>query len=92
MISKTLTVFLISGVLMSFSSGENPHSWKKKAQRIHDKCLTVDTHCDTPTQMIKPGFNIRDKHKAPKSSVDLPRMKSGELDAMFFRTTNKAVR
>lgn len=68
---------------MSFS-GENEKKFEKKVQRVHDKCLTVDTHCDTPMQMIKPGFNIRDEHKAPKSRVDLPRMKSGGLDAMFF--------
>lgn len=84
MIARILTLCLISGVLMSFSYGENPEKLEKKVQRIHDKCLTVDTHCDTPMQMIRPGFNIRDEHKAPKSRVDLPRMKTGGLDAMFF--------
>lgn len=84
MISKILTIFLISGMLMSFTSGENTEKLAKKVQRIHAKCLTVDTHCDTPMQMIKPGFNICDEHKAPQSRVDLPRMKSGGLDAMFF--------
>ncbi len=84
MITRILTLFLISGVLMSFSSGESPEKLEKKVQRIHDKCLTVDTHCDTPMQMIRPGFNIRNEHKAPKSRVDLPRMETGGLDAMFF--------
>jgi len=84
MMTKTLTLCLISGILMSFTSGEESKKLEKKVQRIHDKCLTVDTHCDTPMQMIKPGFNIRDEHQAPKSRVDLPRMKSGGLDAMFF--------
>ena len=81
MIARVLIFLLISGVLMSFSSEKK---LEKRAQRIHAKCLTVDTHCDTPMQMIKPGFNIRDEHKAPQSRVDLPRMKSGGLDAMFF--------
>lgn len=84
MMTKTLTLCLISGILMSFTSGEESKKLEKKVQRIHDKCLTVDTHCDTPMQMIKPGFNIREAHKAPKSRVDLPRMKKGGLDAMFF--------
>ena len=84
MMTKTLTLCLISGILMSFTSGEESKKLEKKVQRIHDKCLTVDTHCDTPMQMIKPGFNIREEHKAPKSRVDLPRMKKGGLDAMFF--------
>jgi membrane dipeptidase len=84
MMNKTLTLCLISGVLMSFSGEKIQESLEKKAQRIHSKCLTVDTHCDTPMLMIKPGFSVRDKHKAPKSRVDLPRMKSGGLDAIFF--------
>jgi len=84
MITKALTLCLISGILMSFSSEKNTEKPEKKAQRIHEKCLTVDTHCDTPMLMVEPGFNIRDEHKSPSSRVDLPRMKKGGLDAMFF--------
>jgi membrane dipeptidase len=35
-------------------------------------------------QTIQPGFTIRDDHPVSKSRVDLPRMTSGGLDAMFF--------
>jgi membrane dipeptidase len=84
MITKSLTLCLISGILMSFTTTPDPAKFEKKAQRIHEKCLTVDTHCDTPMLMVKPGFSIRDEHKAPESRVDLPRMKKGGLDAMFF--------
>lgn len=83
MMTKTLTLCLISAVLMSFSPEKNK-TLEKKAQQIHKKCLTVDTHCDTPMLMIKPGFNVRQEHQAPNSRVDLPRMKKGGLDAMFF--------
>lgn len=82
--TKTLTLCLISGALMGFTSEKNQERLEKKAHRIHEKCLTVDTHCDTPMLMIKPGFDVRDEHKAPKSRVDLPRMKTGGLDAIFF--------
>lgn len=82
--TKTLTLCLISSMLMSFSGEKNQQNNEKKVQRIHDKCLTVDTHCDTPMLMIKSGFSIRDEHQSPNSRVDLPRMKSGGLDAMFF--------
>jgi membrane dipeptidase len=84
MMTKILTLCLIAGILISLSSGANAETLEKKAQKIHAKCLTVDTHCDTPMEMIKPGFNLRDEHQAPDSRVDLPRMKSGGLDAMFF--------
>jgi len=84
MIKRALTLCLISGILMSFSSEKNTEKLEKKAHRIHEKCLTVDTHCDTPMLMIKPGFSVRNENKTPQSRVDLPRMKSGGLDAMFF--------
>lgn len=84
MITRILTLCLISGVLMSFSFEENPEKLEKKVQRIHAKCLTVDTHCDTPMLMLKPGFSVGMENKTPQSRVDLPRMKSGGLDAMFF--------
>jgi membrane dipeptidase len=83
MISKVLSLLLVSGVLMSFSAGDNT-KLEKRAQRIHEKCLTIDTHCDTPMLMVKPGFSVRTENKAPESRVDLPRMKKGGLDAMFF--------
>ncbi|MDD2307681.1 MAG: dipeptidase [Prolixibacteraceae bacterium] len=84
MIKKALALFLTSGILMSFTTMPDSEKFEKKAHRIHEKCLTVDTHCDTPMLMVKPGFNVRDEHKAPESRVDLPRMKKGGLDAMFF--------
>ena len=84
MITKSLTLCLISVILMSFTSTTDPAKFEKKAQRIHEKCLTLDTHCDTPMLMVKPGFSVRDEHKSPESRVDLPRMKKGGLDAMFF--------
>ncbi|MBC8006352.1 MAG: membrane dipeptidase [Verrucomicrobia bacterium] len=69
---------------MGFTIDKEMDKHERKAQRIHTQCLTVDTHCDTPMLMIKPGFNLREEHKSPNSRVDLPRMKSGGLDAMFF--------
>lgn len=84
MITKALTICLISGLLMGFTTEKESNKLEKKAQKIHAKCLTVDTHCDTPMLMIKPDFSVRDEHTAPKSRVDLPRMKKGGLDAMFF--------
>lgn len=56
----------------------------KKALRIHERVLTIDTHCDTPMEMLKPGFNLGEQHESPESRVDLPRMKAGGLDVLFF--------
>lgn len=84
MIKKAFTFCLISGLLVGYTSAKDMNKLEKKANRIHEKCLTIDTHCDTPMKMIKLGFNVREEHHAPQSRVDLPRMKKGGLDAMFF--------
>ncbi len=84
MIKSVLTLCLVSGVLASFASVKSDKKLDQKVHRIHEKCLTVDTHCDTPMLMVKLGFSVRAENKAPQSRVDLPRMKKGGLDAMFF--------
>ena len=62
-------------------------SLEAKAKGIHDRILSVDTHCDTPGALLRPGWNIAEGHEFGKQGsglVDLPRMKEGRLDAMFF--------
>lgn len=92
MIKNILPVVLLIATSTAFASKKSDEKFEKKAQRIHDKCHTIDTHCDTPMLMVKPGFNVRDEHQAPASRVDFPRMKKGGLDAMFFAvfTSQKA--
>ena len=53
----------------------------KEAKRIHDRILTLDSHCDTPMffdQQI--DFASRD----PKILVDLHKMTEGKLDATIM--------
>lgn len=78
-----LLLLLSLGVLFAQAEEKDQRLWKK-ALRIHERVLTIDTHCDTPMDMIKSGFDIGDEHQNPDSRVDLPRMKAGGLDAMFF--------
>jgi membrane dipeptidase len=84
MIKKAFTLIMVSVMLMSFTTAPDSNKFEKKAHRIHEKCLTVDTHCDTPMLMLKSDFSVRQENKAPHSRVDLPRMKKGGLDAIFF--------
>ncbi|UII81306.1 dipeptidase [Flagellimonas sp. CMM7] len=57
-----------------------------RALEIHKKVLTLDTHADTPLRMIEPGFDMAERHDPNEtgSKVDYPRMKEGDLDAIFF--------
>jgi membrane dipeptidase len=84
MIKSLLILSLCAASMLVFAEKNADVKFEKKVQRIHAKCLTVDTHCDTPMLMVKPGFNVREEHEAPKYRVDFPRMKKGGLDAMFF--------
>ena len=50
---------------------------------LHRRALVVDTHVDTAQRMIyEPGFDLGARHA--DGQLDLPRMKEGGLDAVFF--------
>ncbi len=58
-----------------------------RARNLHERILTVDTHCDTPMMMVRPGWDIGARHEPgarESGKIDLPRMKEGGLDALFF--------
>jgi len=59
---------------------------KKKAERIHQKALTVDSHVDTPLWLTREGFRFGDRNDdaRSRSKVDIPRMREGGLDGVFF--------
>jgi membrane dipeptidase len=52
----------------------------KIGSEIHEKVLTVDTHCDSPMGLPKLNLSIRNTN----GCVDFPKMKEGGLDAEFF--------
>lgn len=72
-----LTFVCMSSILFAEDPG-------KRAKEIHEHALTVDTHCDTPMNMLDEGFDVGIRNSAPQSRVDFPRMKEGGIDAMFF--------
>lgn len=80
---KTVSVFLLIGglVITNCVFGEG---LEKRVKEIHNKALTVDTHCDTPMLMLNGKFDVGVRNTPPQSRVDFPRMKEGGLDAMFF--------
>mgnify|MGYP003315483185 FL=1 len=77
-------MLLINGC--SDSKNESEKELIQRAYKIHNRVLTLDTHADTPLRMIEPGFDMAVRHDPKKtgSKVDYPRMKEGDLDAIFF--------
>ena len=53
----------------------------REAHQVHDRVLTLDTHCDTP--MLFPQ-GIRFDQRDPRILVDLPKMTEGRLDATIM--------
>ena len=58
----------------------------ERAGDIHERVFTIDSHVDTPTRMVRGGFDIAQRHSYAKdgSQVDIPRLREGQLDAAFF--------
>ncbi len=84
---KKITFTLIALLLMypAFSQLSDQEI-DQKAEKIHKKYLTVDSHTDAPLQLTVKGFDIAETHDPGRdhSTVDFPRMKAGGLDAAFF--------
>src|SRR5215470_11818975 len=60
------------------SSGVSP-----QAAQVHSRAIVLDTHADTTQRMVfDPRFNIGERHS--DGNIDIPRMKDGGLDALFF--------
>jgi len=77
------SLFCLSFLVILFSAcTSDEERLVKMADRIHEKVLTVDTHCDTPMEMVRSGFDLGMRHE--EGCVDFPRMKEGGLNAEFF--------
>jgi len=53
----------------------------RKAKELHKRILSIDTHCDTPLEFKKAGFDIGNREV---NQVNIPKMEEGMLDAIFF--------
>jgi membrane dipeptidase len=59
---------------------------ERKAARIHAAAYTVDSHTDTPLRLNRLGFDfgVRNDPRETRSKIDLPRMKEGGMDGIWF--------
>jgi microsomal dipeptidase-like Zn-dependent dipeptidase len=66
---------------------KTPPNVEEKARQLHQRILTVVTHCDTAFSLLRADWKIGDRHDPSlraSGKIDLPRMKEGGLDAEFF--------
>ncbi|MFD2935621.1 dipeptidase [Spirosoma flavum] len=85
MLPFVFSTLLALSSFMAQSPGDDD-KLAKKARKIHQHVLTLDTHADAPIMMQRPGFDVGVSHdtKRDGSQIDFPRMKDGSMDAMFF--------
>ncbi|KUG08164.1 dipeptidase [Solirubrum puertoriconensis] len=55
-----------------------------KARKLHEQIFTVDTHADTPMNLVKPGFDLTKDNDPTEAKLDFPKLKRGGLDAVFW--------
>jgi membrane dipeptidase len=88
--SFLILLFVISLIAASCAPTKvalDDKSLEAKAKEIHGRILTVDTHCDTAMTMTRANWDVGERHEPGKPGsglIDLPRMKEGGLDALFF--------
>ena len=73
-------IALLIGALPSVSTPSDEIS--PRAKKLHSSAIIVDTHDDTTQRLLTPGFDIGIRHT--DGSIDIPRMREGNLGAIFF--------
>jgi membrane dipeptidase len=58
------------------------NDFSPRAKKLHFSSIVVDTHDDTTQRFLDGKFDISERH--PDGSIDVPRMREGGLDAIFF--------
>jgi membrane dipeptidase len=64
-------------------AAQQDSSVSARARQIHDRAIVIDTHDDVTQRLIfDKTFDIAARNKT--GSLDIPRMREGGLDALFF--------
>ncbi len=77
---------ILSLLTLLFLTSCNHESLSEKAEKIHERIFTIDSHTDTPLWFTRSAFDLNTRHdsRETRSRVDFPRMKEGGLDGIFF--------
>lgn len=77
-------VILLASVLLNNPSSASQQSDQiaEKARKLHFSAIVIDTHVDVTPKLESPDWKFTEEHA--QGHVDLPRMKKGGLNALFF--------
>src|SRR5882762_1721868 len=77
---RRIAAIFASGCLMAMSAAAD--SVSEKAKKLTHSAIVIDTHDDTTQRLLDPKFDLGVRHA--DVSIDIPRMKEGGLDGIFF--------
>ena len=70
------------GAILPFLTVTAQSDISQKAHDLHFSSIVVDTHDDTTQRLLDPKFDFGIRHN--DGSIDIPRMREGNLSAIFF--------
>lgn len=75
----------ISGLAIAQNNSETINHYSR-AEAIHERIVSIDSHTDTPMYLGRIGLNLGERNPTRRSGskVDFIRMKEGGLDVAFF--------
>jgi len=78
----TLWAVVVSATALAQQAGPD-EVVAARARELHARAIVIDTHDDTTQRWLsEPAFDLGASHST--GSVDIPRMRAGGLDALFF--------
>jgi len=71
---------------LPYSHAQSDEAYLKKARELHSHIVTLDSHLDAPSNLMKAGWDIGQRHNYSDdlSQLDFPRMREGGLSGGFF--------
>src|ERR1044072_8774063 len=82
---KRVWVLVIALLLSTISnatlSAQQKEALSEKARKLHFSSIVLDTHIDV-TPKLQTNWKFAEEHK--EGHIDLPRMKRGGLNGLFF--------
>src|SRR5262249_7733753 len=83
-LSRAVIIFMAAATPVAlFTQSVPPSEVSSRARQLHERAIVVDTHDDTTQRLIfEKTFDIGARNK--DGNIDIPRMREGGLDAIFF--------
>src|SRR6266571_8576768 len=85
---RAMIIFITAAITAApsaalFWQSAPPDQVSSRARQLHERAIVVDTHDDTTQRLIfETAFDIGARNQA--GNIDIPRMREGGLDAIFF--------